>query len=247
MSTPPNSPASPVVQEHDVPTVPLPEIRNWIREEEVPPPLTTDIASSSSSSSVRALPPLKYPHEQVIAAFVARMDREIRNMRDAAGEITSILQREMLMNQRITKLTTDLAATDTVHENLANGCVDMEDRLNTAEWNLDILHTRIEQVDARLAAVEAAGVAPEDVPEDAPAGDQDEDDDAASNIMSGRGNRRGGRTGGRGGRGNISMTAAELAALINEHVAEAVAASQATANAGDKAEIFPALVNHHSF
>ncbi|KAI3826274.1 hypothetical protein L1987_00319 [Smallanthus sonchifolius] len=270
MSTPPNSPASPVEQEYDVPTVPLPEsrrrrlnpinttvghdepihvrvrgntqdwdwypdrIRNWIREEEVPPPLTTDIASSSSSS-VRALPPLQYPYEQVIAAFVARMDREIRNMRDAAGEITSILQREMVMNQRITKLTTDLAATNTVHENLANGCADMEDRLNTAEWNLDILHTRIEQVDARLAAVEAAGVAPEDVPEDAPVGDQDEDDDAASDvtsIMSGRRNGRGGRTGGRGGRGNISMTAAELAALINEHVAEAVAASQATANAG---------------
>ncbi|KAI3686197.1 hypothetical protein L1987_79870 [Smallanthus sonchifolius] len=267
MSTPPNSPASPVVQEHDVPTVPLPDprrrrlnpinttvghdepihvrvrgntqdwdwypdrIRNWIREEEVPPPLTTDIASSSPSSSVRALPPFQYPYEQEIAAFVARMDREIRNMRDAAGEITSILQREMLMNQRITKLTANLAATDTAHENLANGCVDMEDRLNTAEWNLDILHTRIEQVDARLTAVEAAGVAPED----APAGDQDEDDDAASDvtsIMSGRGNGRGGRAGGRGGRGNINMTAAELTTLINERVAEAVAATHAAINAG---------------
>ncbi|KAI3675131.1 hypothetical protein L1987_84715 [Smallanthus sonchifolius] len=219
MSTPPNSPASQDVQEHDVPTVPLPEsrrrrlnpinttighdepihvrvrgntqewdwypdrIRNWICEEEVPPLLTTDIASSSSSS-VRALPPLQYPYEQVIDAFVARMDREIRNMRDAAGEITSILQREMVMNQRITKLTADLAATDTAHENLADGCVDMEDRLNIAEWNLDILHTRIEQVDARLAAVKAAGVTPEDVSEDAPAGDQDEDDDAASDVTS---------------------------------------------------------------
>ncbi|KAI3802549.1 hypothetical protein L1987_30685 [Smallanthus sonchifolius] len=202
-------------------------IRNWIREEEVPPPLTTDIVSSSSSSSVRALPPLQYPYEQVIAAFVARMDREIRNMRDAAGEITSILQREMLMNQRITKMTADLAATDTAHENLANGCVDMEDRLNTAEWNLDILHTRIEQVDARLAAVEAAGVAP--------VGDEDEDDDAASDvtsIMSGRGNGCGGRAGGRGGRGNINMTAAELTALINERVAEAEAATHAAINAG---------------
>ncbi|KAI3754942.1 hypothetical protein L1987_54734 [Smallanthus sonchifolius] len=50
-------------------------IRNWIREEEVPPPLTTDIASSSSSS-VRALPSLQYPFEQVLAAFLARMDRK---------------------------------------------------------------------------------------------------------------------------------------------------------------------------
>ncbi|KAI3755511.1 hypothetical protein L1987_55313 [Smallanthus sonchifolius] len=139
MSTPPNSPASPVVQEHDVPTVPLPEprrrrlnpinntvgyddhfhvhvrgntqdwdwypdrIRSWIREEEVPPPLTTHIASSSSSA--RALPPLQYPYEQVLAAFVARMDREIRNMRDAAGEISGILEQEILMNEKIAKLT----------------------------------------------------------------------------------------------------------------------------------------------
>ncbi|KAI3743707.1 hypothetical protein L1987_56771 [Smallanthus sonchifolius] len=50
--------------------------------------------------------------------------------------------------------------------------------------------------------------------------------------MSGRGNRRGGRAGGRGGRGNVNMTAAELTALINERVAEAVAASQAAVNAG---------------
>ncbi|KAI3727060.1 hypothetical protein L1987_66869 [Smallanthus sonchifolius] len=266
MSTPPNSPAFPVEQEYDVPTVPFPEsrrrrlnpinttvghdepihmrvrgntqdwdwypdrIRSWIREEEVPPLLTTDIASSSSSS-VRALPPFQYPYEQVIAAFVARMDREIRNMRDAAGEITSILQQGMLTNQRITTLTASLAATDTAHEHLANGCVDMEDRLNTVEWNLDILNTRIEQVDARLAAVEEAGVAPEV----APAADQDEDDDAASDvtsIMSGRGNGRGGRAGGRGGRGNINMTAAELTTLINERVAEAVAATHAAVNAG---------------
>ncbi|KAI3813032.1 hypothetical protein L1987_17745 [Smallanthus sonchifolius] len=89
-------------------------IRNWIREEEVPPPLTADIASSSSSS-VRALLPLQYPFEQVFAAFVARMDREIRNMRDAAGEISGILERQILMNQKIDKLTSDLAVTDKAH------------------------------------------------------------------------------------------------------------------------------------
>ncbi|KAI3795150.1 hypothetical protein L1987_37798 [Smallanthus sonchifolius] len=60
-------------------------------------------------------------------------------------------------------------------------------------------------------------------------------------IISGRGNgrgghagRRGGRAGGRGGLRNINMTAAELTALINERVAEAVATSQAAANAGGK-------------
>ncbi|KAI3717518.1 hypothetical protein L1987_69190 [Smallanthus sonchifolius] len=125
----------------------LDRIRNWICEEEVPPPLTTDIASSSSSF-VRALPPLHYPFEQLLAAF------------------------------KIDKLTSDLAVTDKVHENLANGCVDMEDRLNIAEWNLHILHTRIEQVEARLAAAEAVGVAPDD----APAGDPAEDEDAASDV-----------------------------------------------------------------
>ena len=41
--------------------------------------------------------------------------------------------------------------------------------------------------------------------------------------MSGR---RGGRAGGRGGKGNINMTVAELNALINDRVAEALAAFQ---------------------
>ncbi|KAI3682970.1 hypothetical protein L1987_83388 [Smallanthus sonchifolius] len=122
----------------------------------------------------------RYPFEQVFAAFVARMDREIRNMRDASREISGILERQILMNQKIDKLTSDLAVTNKVHENFSNGCVDMEDRLNTAEWNLDILHTRIEQVEARLAAAEAAGVAPDG----APAGDPAEDEDAASDVTS---------------------------------------------------------------
>ncbi|KAI3743706.1 hypothetical protein L1987_56770 [Smallanthus sonchifolius] len=108
------------------------------------------------------------------------MDREIRNMRDAVGEISGILERQILMNQKIDKLTSDLAVTDKVIENLANGCVDMEDRLKTAEWNLDILHTRIEQVEARLAAIEAVRVAQDD----APAGNPAEDEDAASDVTS---------------------------------------------------------------
>ncbi|KAI3819218.1 hypothetical protein L1987_13043 [Smallanthus sonchifolius] len=56
--------------------------------------------------------------------------------------------------------------------------------------------------------------------------------------MSGRGNGLGGRAGGRGVRENIDMTAAELTALINEHVAEAVAATHAAINAGGKATYY---------
>ncbi|KAI3796913.1 hypothetical protein L1987_39600 [Smallanthus sonchifolius] len=161
MSTPPNSPASPVVQEHDVPTVPLPEPRRRRLN-----PINTTVGYD----------------EPIHVRVRARMDREIQNMRDATGDISGILEPQILMNQKIDKLTSDLAVTDKVHENLANGCVDMEDWLNT--------------------------------------------------IMSGRGNRRGGQAGGRGGRGNVNMTAAELTTLINERVAEAVTASQATVNAG---------------
>ncbi|KAI3776603.1 hypothetical protein L1987_46389 [Smallanthus sonchifolius] len=101
MSSSPRSPTSPVDQEPEVPTVPSPEPKRQrltpiddaiVHDEpfhQVPPPLTADIPSSSSSSS-RVLPPLRYPLEQVLAAFVAKMYREIGNMREAAGEITGL-------------------------------------------------------------------------------------------------------------------------------------------------------------
>ncbi|KAI3819234.1 hypothetical protein L1987_13059 [Smallanthus sonchifolius] len=171
MSTPPSSPVS---QEHDVPIIRSPEpkrrwlspiddtivydelfhvraecnthdwewypsmIRSWVQQEQVPSPYF-----AATTSTLQTLPPLPYPFEHTLAAFVSIMDREIRNMLDDAGEITGLLERERQANEKIEKLTAE--------------------------------------------------------------------------IMSGRG---------RGGRGNINMTTA-LTALINERVAEVVAASQA--------------------
>ncbi|KAD3336539.1 hypothetical protein E3N88_32058 [Mikania micrantha] len=53
-------------------------IRSWVWEERVPPPPTANTANS-----LWTLPALGYPLEQAFAAFVARMEREIRNMRES--------------------------------------------------------------------------------------------------------------------------------------------------------------------
>ncbi|KAI3797374.1 hypothetical protein L1987_32630 [Smallanthus sonchifolius] len=101
-------------------------IRSSIRQERVPPPHVADATSSSSQT----LPPLPYPLEQALAAFVATMDREIRNMQDVAGEITGLLQQRSQANQRIEKLTADLAETDHYHENLVTSFQEIEARVN---------------------------------------------------------------------------------------------------------------------
>ncbi|KAI3783484.1 hypothetical protein L1987_42568 [Smallanthus sonchifolius] len=159
-------------------------IRSWVCKEQVPPPCFAD-----TTASLQTLPPLQYPLEQDFAAFVANMDREIGNMRDAAGEITGLLQRGSQADLKLEKLTEGLGETDA---------------------------TRIEELEAQLEAANAAGDAQDVEPEGEPA-----------EIMSGRG--RGGRN---SGRGNINMTAAELTAIINDRVEEAVAANQATQNTG---------------
>ncbi|KAD4585054.1 hypothetical protein E3N88_22655 [Mikania micrantha] len=55
-------------------------IRSWMREKRVLPPHTPDTTTSSWT-----LPTLRYSPKQAFAACVARMNREIHNMREAAG------------------------------------------------------------------------------------------------------------------------------------------------------------------
>lgn len=74
-------------------------IRKWVRQEQVPAPH----APGASSSEV-SLPPLYHPLEQAFAALVAKTDRDFRNMREAASEITGILEREVISSRRIDEL-----------------------------------------------------------------------------------------------------------------------------------------------
>ena len=70
-------------------------IRSWIREERVHPPFSY-LADPSSST----LPSLVFPLEQAFAAFVAKMDRDFRHMREAAGEINRISNTQERMKEQ---------------------------------------------------------------------------------------------------------------------------------------------------
>jgi hypothetical protein len=50
--------------------------------------------------------------EQAFAAFVARMDRQLQNMRVVAREITCMLQRESHIFHRLTDLDHDIGQVD---------------------------------------------------------------------------------------------------------------------------------------
>ncbi|KAI3795655.1 hypothetical protein L1987_38312 [Smallanthus sonchifolius] len=162
-------------------------IRSWIREEQVPPPLAADIPTSSSSTS-RTLPPLRYPPEQVLAAFVAKMDREISNMREAAGEITGLLQRGYKTDQRVEKLLNNQGRLNTVQDQLAAAYYELRDQVNVQRLNLEAAEARIEQLEEQLEAANAAEVEQEEEQgEDEEQGDdeeQDEDEDTVSDVTS---------------------------------------------------------------
>ncbi|KAI3819181.1 hypothetical protein L1987_13006 [Smallanthus sonchifolius] len=118
-------------------------IRSWVRQEHVPPPYF-----AATTPTLQNLPPLPYPMKQALAAFVATMDREIQNMRDVAGEITGLLERESQANENIEKL---------------------------IEFNLDVAHTRIEQLETQLEAAIATEDAQDVEPEEEPAEDKDDE------------------------------------------------------------------------
>ncbi|KAI3755259.1 hypothetical protein L1987_55055 [Smallanthus sonchifolius] len=208
MSTPPSSP--PTNQEHDIPAIVSPEpkrhrldpidnsivygepmhIRNgsdwdwypsllskWVRQEQVPSPYF-----GASSSSEPRLPLLPCHLEQAFAAFVATMDREIRNMRDAAGAITGLLRGEKQTDHRIDLLVAELASTDRLHNALVDEVRALQARVNALEEDEVESQERIGELEIQLATALELTEVPDFEPEDEP--EEVEDDDAKSVISS---------------------------------------------------------------
>ncbi|KAI3820990.1 hypothetical protein L1987_08546 [Smallanthus sonchifolius] len=204
MSTPPSSP--PVIQEHDIPTISSPEpkrrrlepidnsivygepmhIRNesdwdwypglinkWVRQEQVPSPYF-----GASSSSGPHLPLLPCHLEQAFAAFVATMDREIRNMRDAAGAITGLLSMEKQTDHRMDLLVAELSGTDHMHNALVDEVRALQARVNVQEAEVES-QERIGELETQLVAA----LEPTEIPDSEP-GEEPEEDDAESVISS---------------------------------------------------------------
>ncbi|KAI3803277.1 hypothetical protein L1987_31427 [Smallanthus sonchifolius] len=155
-------------------------LSKWVRQERVPSPYFG--ASSSSSSSGPRLPLLPCHLEQALAAFVATMDREIRNMRDAAGAITGLLRGEKQTDHRMDLLVAELAGTDRLHNALVDEVRALQARVNVLEEAEVESQERIGELEIQLAAAlepaEVLDFEPEDEPKEV------EEDDAESVISS---------------------------------------------------------------
>ncbi|KAI3712629.1 hypothetical protein L1987_71189 [Smallanthus sonchifolius] len=230
-------------------------IQRWIEMGDVPSPY---FGSASSSST---LPSLPCTMEQAFAAFVSYMLKELSFVQDATEEIPKLLKNGPQVEENkvgVEHLTTELAATDHVHNLLVDRVAHLEtradtmdddmegvlERLATMEAQLHVANHIAEGLQERVTHLEAqlqAALFPEDIPvsddeeepfeeepfeeepfEEEPVEEEPVEIDDAQLIMCGRG--RGGRA---SGRGTINMTAAELATLINDSVAEALAAQNA--------------------
>ncbi|KAI3819503.1 hypothetical protein L1987_13343 [Smallanthus sonchifolius] len=105
-------------------------------------------ASTSSSST---LPSLPCTMEQAFAAFVSYMLKELSFVQDATEEIPKLLENGTQVEKNrvgIEDLTTELAATDHVHNLLVNRVAHLETRAN-------IMDDDMQGVLERLAAMEA--------------------------------------------------------------------------------------------
>ncbi|KAI3807839.1 hypothetical protein L1987_23774 [Smallanthus sonchifolius] len=208
MSTPPSSP--PTIQEHDIPTSLSPEpkrrrlepiddtivygepiyVRNrnnwdwypgllnkWVRKERVP-----SSYFGASSSTGPHLPLMPCHVEQAFAAFVATMDREIRSMREATGEITGLLSKEKQMDHRMDLLVAELAGTDHLHNALVNEVRALQARVNVLDETDVESQERIGELETQLVAALEPAEVPDFEPEDEP--EEVEDEDAESVISS---------------------------------------------------------------
>ncbi|KAI3711894.1 hypothetical protein L1987_70443 [Smallanthus sonchifolius] len=120
-------------------------IQRWIKMGDVPSPY---FGSTSSSST---LPSLPCTMEQAFAAFVSYMLKELSFVQDATEEIPKLLENGPQVEKNrvgIENLTTELAATDHVHNLLV-------DRVSHLETRADTIDDDMQGVLERLAAMEA--------------------------------------------------------------------------------------------
>ncbi|KAD5318252.1 hypothetical protein E3N88_18198 [Mikania micrantha] len=98
------------------------------------------------------------------AAFVARMEREIRNMREVAGMITELLENNNWLTQMWDNLTGELVRTNEAQENLVETIwmmrgtiLKLATRLETTKLRVAEAEARAEEANARAgaAAIEA--------------------------------------------------------------------------------------------
>ncbi|KAD4385841.1 hypothetical protein E3N88_26010 [Mikania micrantha] len=130
-------------------------VRSWVREERVPPPPT-----ANTTNSLWTLPALGYPLEQAFAAFVARMEREIRNMWEVAGMITELLENNNWQTQMWDNLTGELVRTNEEQAKLVETIwmmrgtiLELTARLETTELRVAVAEARAEEANARAGAV----------------------------------------------------------------------------------------------
>ncbi|KAI3827997.1 hypothetical protein L1987_02086 [Smallanthus sonchifolius] len=178
MSTPPSSP--PTIQEHDIPSIASPEPKRRRLE-----PIDDSIVYGEPMHIRNGRPhlPLLPCHlEQGFATFVATMDRDIRNMRDAAGAITGLLSGEKQTDHRMDLLVAELAGTDHLHNALVDEVRALQARVNVLEEAEVESQERIGELEIQLAAALEPVEVPEFEPEDEP--EEVEDEDAESVFSS---------------------------------------------------------------
>ncbi|KAI3821570.1 hypothetical protein L1987_09138 [Smallanthus sonchifolius] len=91
--------------------------------------------------------------EQVFAAFVFYMSRELSIVKDATNEIPDILQREIQMEENkigIQLLTAELAVTDQVHNVLVDHVTHLETRVDTSDFEVVGILERVANLEAQL-------------------------------------------------------------------------------------------------
>ena len=128
-------------------------IRSWIREERVPPPFSFLRDPSSSF-----LPALGYPFEQVFAAIMAKMDREMRLARETAGEVHRISSSQERMNDDIIASIQEM---DDNHDHLSDGMSELQAHITELTARADAAEALIVQLTNRLNDAEAATAAAE--------------------------------------------------------------------------------------
>ena len=121
----------------------LDTIGGWVHEERVPPPFSYLLDPSTPT-----LASLGYPLEQAFATLVAKRDRELRHMREAAGEINLISNTQERIKTRTESVVESLRETDRYHNRLVQEVTALRTQLQTVT-------TRRNDVEAIAAAAVA--------------------------------------------------------------------------------------------